>query len=143
MASGFEVSGNREKPSWYGKLPLEFRALLDEVYLALSFDMLALPSMGLRAVIDMLCNNLVGDMGGFSKKLKVLEEKGHINANEKAILGIAVDVGSASAHRGHSPSKDDLNILLDIVEHLLKGVYVLHPASERLKQSTPPRQQKP
>jgi len=134
---------SREKPSWFDKLPGEFSTLLDQVYLALGVEMSALPSMGMRAVIEMLCNHLVGDKGGFSQKLKLLEEEGHVNSTERDILQIAVDVGSASAHRGHNPSKDDLNTLLDIVEHLLKGVYVLRPASERLKQSTPPRQQKP
>jgi hypothetical protein len=132
----------REKPSWFDKLPGELSTLLDEVYLALGVQMSALPSMGMRAVIDMLCNHLVGDKGGFSQKLSLLEEEGHVNSTERDILQIAVDVGSASAHRGHNPGKDDLNTLLDIVEHILKTIFVLRPASERLKQSTPSRQQR-
>ncbi|MEK7761543.1 MAG: DUF4145 domain-containing protein [Nitrospirota bacterium] len=133
----------REKPSWFDKLPGEFATLLGEVYLALGEEMSALPSMGMRAVIDMLCNHLVGDKGGFSQKLRLLEEKRHVNSMEREVLQIAVDVGSASAHRGHNPGKDDLNTLLDIVEHILKTVFVLRPASEKLKQSTPSRQQRP
>lgn len=129
----------RGKPTWYDEVPPKFRDLLDEVYGALSANMRALPSMGLRAVIDTLCVDLVGDIGGFGEKLKRLQDKGHIGDRERAILEIAVDVGSASAHRGHNPSKEDLNILLDIVEHLLRGIYVLHPASEKLKAATPPR----
>ena len=95
--------------------------------------------MGLGTVIDMVCNKLVGDLGRFDEKLEALFSKGFINNNEREILVIAIDAGSASAHRGHTPNKEDLNTLLDIVEHLLKGVYVLRPASEKLKQSTPPR----
>ena len=129
----------RQKPDWYEKLDSEYQSLLNEIYLAVAMDIQALTAMGLRAVIDMVCNKLVGDLGRFDKKLEALLEKGFINKNEREILAIAVDAGSASAHRGHTPKKEDLNTLLDIVEHLLKGVYVLRPASEKLKQSTPPR----
>lgn len=134
-----EPTSAREKPLWFNKLSPDIQVLLNEVYLGLSLDMQALPSMGLRTVIDMVCNDLVDDIGTFKDKLDALEKASFINGNEKAILAIAIDVGSASAHRGHNPSKEDLNTLLDIVEHLIKGIYVLRPASERLKASTPPR----
>ncbi len=134
-----EPTAEREKPVWFDKLSQDIQVLLNEVYRALSLDMQALPSMGLRTVIDMVCNELVGDIGSFKDKLDALEKRSFINGNEKAILAIAIDVGSATAHRGHNPSKKDLNTLLDIVEHLLKSIYVLRPASERLKESTPPR----
>lgn len=130
---------DRQKPDWYEKLDSDYQALLDEVYLALAAEMRALPAMGLRTVIDMICNKLIGDIGGFDEKLRKLLKEGHISINEKEILSIAVDVGHASAHRGHTPIKEDLNTLLDIVEHLLKGIYVLHPASQRLKATTPKR----
>ncbi len=132
----------RQKPDWYEKLDSEYQALLDEAYLALTMEMRALPAMGLRTVIDMICNKLVGDIGGFAEKLTELQNKGHISPKEKEILAIAVDVGHASAHRGHTPNKEDLNTLLDIVEHILKRIYVLHPASQRLKETTPKRNTK-
>ena len=132
-------TAEREKPVWFDKLSPDFQILFNEVYLGLSLDMQALPSMGLRTVIDMVCSDLVGDIGSFKEKLDALEVNSFINGNEKAILAIAIDVGSAAAHRGHNPSREDLNTLLDIVEHLLRGIYVLRPASERLKASTPPR----
>lgn len=136
---GVEERAIRQKPDWYEKLDAEYQSLLNEIYIALAIDIQALTAMGLRTVIDMVCNKLVGDLGRFDEKLEALLTKGFINMNEKEILAIAVDAGSASAHRGHTPKKEDLNTLLDIVEHLLKGVYVLRPASKRLKQSTPPR----
>lgn len=137
----YERTG-RQKPDWYEKLESEYQSLLDEVYLSLVMDMRALPAMGLRTVIDMVCGKLVGDRGSFAKKLQALHDKGHINKHEKEILEIAIDVGSASAHRGHTPKKEDLNTLLDIVEHLLQGIYVLRPASQKLKEATPKRKRK-
>ena len=133
----------REKPVWFDKLSVDIQVLLTEVYLGMSLDMQALPAMGLRTVIDMVCNDLVGDIGSFKDKLEALEKNNYISGHEKAILEIAINVGSASAHRGHNPSKEDLNTLLDIVEHLIRGIYVLRPASQRLKESTPQRKRNP
>lgn len=132
-----EEKTRRERPDWFQKLPSKFQTLLGEVYQ--SQEMQALSSMGLRTVIDMACNDLVGDIGGLSQKLTALKEKGHINSNERAVLEIAVNVGNASAHRGHNPTAEDLNTLLDIVEHLLQGIYVLRDAAEQLRKKTPPR----
>ena len=129
----------RPKPDWYEHLPSNVRSLLDEVYLSLSNDMRALPSMGLRTVIDMVCVDLIGDTGSFSDKLKMLRAQGHVSDREKAMLEIAIDVGSASAHRGHNPSIEDINSLLDICEHLLKGIYVLPVVSQILHKTTPRR----
>lgn len=129
----------RQKPDWYEQLDSEYQSLLDEIYLALASEMRALPAMGLRTVIDMICNKLVGDIGGFDKKFEELRNKNYINSREKELLAIAIDAGHASAHRGYTPNKEDLNTLLDIVEHVLKGIYVLPPASQRLKETTPKR----
>jgi hypothetical protein len=46
------------------------------------------------------------------------------------ILNAAFDAGSAVAHRGYSPSRQDANSLLDITESLLRRVYV-DPMYER------------
>jgi len=134
-----EALVGRPKPDWYKRLPDNVRALLDEVYLGLSNNMRALPSMGLRTVIDMVCVDLVGDIGSFADKLKALRGHGHISDRDKSMLEIAIDVGSASAHRGHNPNLEDLNSLLDICEYLLKGVYVLPATSEVLRKAIPPR----
>lgn len=129
----------RQKPDWFDKLPESPRDLLVEIYTALTQDLRALPAMGVRAVIDVVCVKLVGDSGSFEHKLKLLREKGHISEVERSILAAAIDAGSASAHRGYVPSRGDLTTLLDIVEHLLQAQYILPSAVERMKSNTPSR----
>lgn len=129
----------RQRPDWFDQLPESLRDLLAEIYTALAQDLRALPAMGARAVIDVVCIKLVGDSGSFERKLKLLREGGHISEVERAILAAAVDAGSASAHRGHVPSRGDLTTLLDIVEHLLQAQYILPNAVERMKSNTPSR----
>jgi hypothetical protein len=129
----------RQKPDWFKKLPEPPRALLGEIYSALTIDLRALPAMGVRAAIDIVCVKLVGDVGAFEKKLDQLRERGYISDVERSILSVAIDTGSASAHRGHVPTGDDLATLLDIVEHLLQAHYVLPQAAEKMKANTPQR----
>jgi len=139
-SSQVNSSVQRQKPDWFGQLPDAPRDLLAEIYSALTLDLRALSAMGVRAVIDIVCVALVGDSGSFERKLDRLREGGHISDTERSILSVAIDAGSASAHRGYVPSRDDLASLLDIVEHMLRAQYVLPAAAKKMKANTPPRQ---
>ena len=129
-------------PAWHKNLNPIIKSLMEEVYFGLQKEMRALPSMGLRSVIDVVCNDLIGDVGGFTQKLEQLEERKHITPKHKALLETALNVGHATIHRGHFPELKELRIVLDIINHLLKEVYVLTPQSEDLKKTTPKRKKR-
>lgn len=137
------TGANRAKPDWFAELPDSSQSLLDETYSAWSFGLRSLTAMGIRAVIDDVCLDLVGDIGGFTKKIEALKGGGYISDLEASIITAAIDVGSASAHRGHVPNDSDIKVLFDIVEHILRAQYVLPKAVERLKTNTPARPSKP
>lgn len=126
-------------PPWHQDLTPIIKSLMEEVYFGFQMEMRSLPSMGLRAVIDVVCNDLLGDIGGFSQKLDKLEHEKHITPKNKELLETALDVGHASVHRGYFPKLSDLNIVLEIINHLLKGIYILAPKSSHLKAVTPQR----
>ena len=126
-------------PIWHKDLHPIIKSLMQEVYFGLQKEMRALPSMGLRSVVDVVCNDLIGDVGGFTPKLKQLVERKHITPKHKALLETAIDVGHASIHRGHFPELKDLRVARDIINHLLEEVYILTPQSEDLKKTTPQR----
>ncbi len=129
-------------PKWYANLPEKIHDMLREVRYALQKELRALPSMGLRAVVDMICNDQVGDTGGFKEKLHKLEEKRLITPKKREIIEAALEVGHASMHRGHFPPAEHLDIVLDIVDHLLEELYVLDKASDSLSVSVPRRHSK-
>ena len=126
-------------PKWYEDLPLNIHKMLLEVRYALQKEMSALPSMGLRSVIDMICNERLGDIGNFGDKLHKLEEKRLITPKKRQIIENILEVGHASVHRGHFPTAKDLRIVMDIVDHILQELYVLDKASKTLKESVPKR----
>lgn len=132
----------RQKPDWFMQIPESPRDVLAEVYSAMSLDLRALPAMGVRAVIDVVCTKLIGDSGSFENKIKLLRNNGHITETDRTILSIAIDAGNASAHRGYVPSREDLTTLLDVAEHLLRAQYVLPEAAKKIKANTPTREAK-
>jgi len=138
MRQGF--SGETQvMPSWYNRLPSSIQDLMWEVHFAAKKELSALPSMGLRAVVDWVCNDKVGDVGGLNRKLDALAEKGYITRHDKEIIENTIEVGHASVHRSHFPGPGELEVVVHIIERLLEGVYVLGAASESLKDSAPKR----
>lgn len=94
--------------------------------------------MGARACVDMYINATVGDIGGFTEKLRALVEFGHLSRTDEGILEAALEVGHAASHRGHCPSSKEVNQAMDIVENLLQKL-ALSKSAELLSKSTPPR----
>ena len=133
---------NNHRPQWIDQLKPTFRKIMKEIYVAIENDLVALPAMGFRSVIEMVCNDQVGNNGTFASKIDKLVTEGYIDRNEKEILSSALETGHAAVHRSHFPSVKDLRILTEIVEHLLEGIYILKPAAEKLRKTTPKRKGK-
>lgn len=127
----------RRPPRWISRLRDEEQALLEEVYVALQADSRRLAMMGARALVDVVMNR-DGDQGSFVAGLQSLERRGLIAARQREVLEAALDVGHAAAHRGHWPTRDDVDTVIDIVEHLLQAE-LLGPLAADLRTRTPPR----
>ncbi|MDX9684331.1 DUF4145 domain-containing protein [Pseudomonas protegens] len=93
---------------------------------------------GARTVIDLYLTEAVGNTGSFEHRLGLLVSSGQLASDDKATLKAALDAGNAAAHRGHTPNEDDLNSVMDIVEHLLHR-FVLKQSAASLQKNTPPR----
>ena len=129
---------SRQIPRWHYELPNDFRDLLKESYAALQAGSRRLAIMGARSLVDMFMNTALGDIGGFQKKLNKLVADGYLSEQNRDVLETALEAGHAVIHRGHSPQKDDVNLVFDIVENLLQTM-VLERKSEQLKKRTPKR----
>jgi Domain of unknown function (DUF4145) len=135
----FPPRTSRHKPKWLFDIPYNMKLLLEEIYNSLDADTTALPLMGARALLDMIMVDKVGDVGSFAQKLKALEAQGFISRKNRETLEVALDAGSAAAHRGYSAKLDDVQAVMDIVENLLQATYVFDKVTAALKKSTPPR----
>lgn len=130
---------SRRTPRWKDGLPWSLQAVLTEVYGALQSNSPRLAAMGARTIVDIVLTDKVGDVGSFANKLEALEEKGYVGGKNREFLAVALEAGSAAAHRGISPDEKVLNHVMDIVENLLETVYALEQAANDVRKATPPR----
>jgi hypothetical protein len=133
---------SRKPPGWLHGLPRDWERLLREIYSALHANSRSLAMMGARTIVDVYMNDAVGDIGGFAAKLKKLVTDGYLGSQDKEILEAALEAGHAAAHRGHAPSPQNVNHVMDIVENLLQK-YALRNAAAKLSKTTPRRLPKP
>ena len=97
--------------------------------------------MGARALIDIVMQEKVGDIGGFERKLTALVEGGYISSRNKEILDAALSAGHVAVHHGHRAKVAEVEQVMDIVENLLQ-TGLLEKAAESLKQTVPNRRQR-
>lgn len=116
--------------------------LLAEIYVALRNDQRALAAMGIRALLENVMVEKVGDHGAFSANLKAFETDGYVSRNQRERLETILEAGHAAMHRLYKPSKEDLITLVDIAESIVESIYIHHPKVERLKKGIPPRASK-
>jgi hypothetical protein len=127
-------------PAWYADLEPPMRAIIDEIDRSMRSDLLALPTMGIRTLVDLIMSEKGYAKGTFSQRLEQFTEEGWIPKKHKDVVAVVLDAGNASAHRAHFPNPDDLQTCVSVVKHLLEGVYVLRPKVDRLKGNTPQRE---
>lgn len=94
--------------------------------------------MGARTLVDLYMSEKLGDIGGFSQKIKKLETDGLISKPNKEVLDAALEAGHAATHRGHKARANEVNQVIDIVENLLQS-HVLTASADNLKSKTPQR----
>ena len=129
-------------PRWTHDLEEAQMLLFWEVYTAISLQLRGLAMMGIRAIVDDYANRVIGDVGGFDKKLEKLRTDGHINNTQFEHLQVVVSAGHAASHRGHRPNREQLLTCLQIVEGLLaKERY--GTAIETLRSAIPKRSTSP
>jgi hypothetical protein len=101
----------RSRPDWLWYDPLELKpslgseypelaSLLGEVYTALDHKLHILAKIGMRTVFDCASQKLGADPNqNFAEKLKELSAGNKISGEEKEMLSVLAEAGSAAAHR--------------------------------------------
>jgi len=135
----------RQRPDWVSNLNDDvLRSILEEVYGALDNDHRVLAAIGARAVIDRaMALKGATEKFGFAQKLTELKDGGVIGQNEKDILLILTDAGSAATHRGWRPSPSELSTIMDGTEAFLNRVFIVGDAVAAIKGAVPPRPTRP
>lgn len=131
----------RPSPPWLGSIgDAEISALMHEVYVAASNELYRCAAMAVRAVLERMMTARLGlDHGTFAKNIEAFFDAGHISLAQKDVFTAVIDVGSASIHRAHAPTRSDVDSIIATVETVLNTVYLQPAMATALRASTPPR----
>lgn len=115
--------------------PSEILLILRECLYAYEFRLNTLSTVGLRMIVDSVCQEK--EKSGEIPKAKRddLLEKGYINKEQKAILEKIVDYGNDAAHKFNPLKNNDIEICFDVIEILLKNIYHLPKIKNKLPES--------
>lgn len=139
----YPPSAARREPKWVGDFfngaPRHMGDFLREIYVALHNGSYRLCAIGIRALIEDVMIDTVGEQGTLGKNLTAFLANGYValqSANDFRTR--VIEAGHAAMHRGHKPTRSDIETLLDITEALIASVYVHRTQLKKMSQ-LPPR----
>lgn len=135
---------SRSEPNWmYDLLKIEgldyIHELLREIYVGLQNGLTRLATMGIRALLETIMIQKVGDNGRFDQNLNKFQLEGYVSKNEKNIIDSILEAGHASIHRSYSPKEEDLITCMDIAETLIESIYIHPIRAGELNENIPKR----
>jgi hypothetical protein len=136
----------RPKPEWFKSLEHRddlLSAILSETYQALDNDMPIAAAITMRTAFDR-ATELIGidPKETFKDKMTSLVTNGEIAPKDLEVLNPLIEAGSAAAHRGWTPTSDELTTMVLILEALLHRVFVLKQQADALAKRTPAKPKK-
>lgn len=134
------VSFKRYPQAIVGHHPLDYQfaipPLIREVYrqslAAYATDASILAGIGLRATIEAVCTHLDVTGNSLEKRIDALAKSGHISTTDKRRLHAIRFLGNDAAHEVREPKTQELKVALEIVEHLIKSVFILERKAKNL-----------
>jgi hypothetical protein len=105
-------------------LPGTIQTIYKETLSAFKAGCYILTAGGFRAIIEALCNNLRIKDGNLSIRINLLNESGYLTLSECKRLHSIRFLGNDSLHEMAIPKKEQLLLVLEIINHLLENLYI-------------------
>jgi Domain of unknown function (DUF4145) len=129
-----------EGPFIFGNTEIE--KLLEEIYSALQTDSRRLATMGIRALLESIMIEQVGDTGQIGTNVDRFLDQGFVpKLNHEMFRFQLIEAGHAAMHRQYVPEKADIDVLMQITESLIETIYV-HPTKAKRLGKIPSRGKK-
>lgn len=87
---------------------------------------------GIRAIVEAVCKDKNINNGNLKKKIDSLEEADYITKEGSLILHNLRFMGNEAAHELKVHERSELEAGLDVLEHLLQGVYIIPCKAQKL-----------
>ncbi len=113
-------------------LPTKIANLYSQVEGVFESDSALLAGIGLRMLVESICIDQKIEARDLQKRIIRLQEEGLISKNELPILDKLREIGNTSAHEIKTMPIDRLGYALDIINHVLKAIYILPKLDKRI-----------
>lgn len=113
-------------------VPREIMAMYVESHQALISGFPILTGIGLRGLLDAVCKERNASGRNLLKKIDDLVEQRVLTPQGAAVLHHIRALGNDSAHEAKPHSVKQLSLAMEVVEHLLKDVYILRAKTDLL-----------
>lgn len=105
-------------------LPSSIKVIYNETIESLKSNCFILTAGGFRAIIEAICNHLKISKSDLSNRINLLHSNGYLSLNESKRLHSVRFLGNDSLHEMEVPKKEQLNIVLEILNHLLENLFI-------------------
>lgn len=121
----------RQKLNREDLLPHDVGRIYSETHAALCSKQPVLAGIGIRALIETVCKEKTAQGSNLEKKIDSLVSMGVLTpAGAEILHGLRI-LGNEAAHEVKPHSEQTLGTAMEVVEHLLKGVYILPAVAKR------------
>jgi hypothetical protein len=125
----------RKKLEYGLNLPAQVSAIYDETHAALCNKQPILAGIGIRALLETICKEKGAEGRDLKIKINALVEMKVLTQPSADILQRLRTLGNEAAHEVKPHSEDRLGVAMDIIEHLLKDVYILPKIANSLPEA--------
>ena len=119
------------------KFPALTKRVYRETLTAINANAPILAAVGIRAIIESICQNLKTNEPNLEKNIDALVTREYLSAMQAGMLHRLRFMGNMAAHEIKPPKPSDLTVALEITETLLKTIYVLPEMGAQLPRSKP------
>jgi hypothetical protein len=124
--------GGRSELDGWKKLPYKTKSIYQETLTALRSNLPILTGIGLRAIVENICKNCGAAGKNLQDQIDDLVTQHVLTPDGANILHSLRVMGNKAAHEVKPHSLDTLNVAFEVVEHVLKGVYILPERAKTL-----------
>lgn len=115
----------REPIDDYFSLPSQLRKIYLEALKALDAKQPILAGIGIRAIVETVCNDRSASGGTLEARIDHLKAQGILTPEGADLLHKLRVMGNKAAHEAAPHTERELSLAIDVINHLLLGVYIL------------------
>ena len=113
-------------------LPPQVLLIYEETYDSIQADRNIMAGFVIRAIVEAVCNDKNAVGGNLQKQIDSLAKQGHITDEGAKILHSLRFMGNAAVHEMKAHTSLELAAAMEVVEYLLRGVYIIPKKAEAL-----------